>query len=218
MQIFTELPVFFFFFSPQYSKHLQKVGFHLCQIWGADLGSHCFLHCLDPIYVYISLSSYILHISISLYALLCFNPVSLPLNFGSPRASAPVSFQRSAAGLGAPPCRLFSFRFPVLPNQLPSIHLLSLFQNLVDISHLLVSFSVFLFICAYSFLKTSFTVVFLSYLTEVEKLGVSICSSHPGFYCIHVSCSVSQAARDFAADTLSHLSFIFPGPGTQQAL
>lgn len=152
-----------------------------------------------------------LHISMSLYALLCFNPVSLPLNFGSPRASAPVSFQRSAAGLGAPPCRQFSFHFPVLPNQLPSIHLLSLFQNLVDISHLLVSFSVFLFIWAYSLKKNSPTVVFLSCLTEVEKLGVSVCSSHPGFYCIHVSCSVSQAARDFAADTLAHLSLSSQG-------
>lgn len=115
--------------------------------------------------------------------------------------------------LGTPPCRPFSFRFPVLPNQLPSIHLLSLFQNLVDISHLLVSFSVFLFICAYSFKKNSFTVVFLSYLTEVEKLGVSIYSSHPAFCCIHVSCSVSQAARDFAADTLSHLSLSSQGLG-----
>ena len=114
-----------FFFSVQHfisiiSKHLQKVGFHLCQIWGADLGSHYFLHCLDPIYVYISISLYILHISISLYALLCFNPVSLPLNLGSPRASAPVSFQRSAAAWHSS-LQAIQFSFPCLTKSV-TIH------------------------------------------------------------------------------------------------
>ena len=73
--------------------------------------------------------------------------------------------------LGTPPCRPFSFRFPVLPNQLPSIHLLSLFQNLVDISHLLVSFSVFLFICAYSFKKILSLLFFWAIWQKLRNLG-----------------------------------------------
>lgn len=124
-----------------------------------DLGSRSRLSLLLTLFIshiclYQHKFIYLIYQCVSLYALLCLNPASLPLTFRSPHASAPVSFQRSAAGLGTPPCRQFSFCFPVPPNQLSSIRLLSLFQNLVDISHLLVYFSVFLFAWAYSSLRS----------------------------------------------------------------
>ena len=49
---------------------------------------------------------------ISLYPILCFSPASLSPNFRNLSASIPAPFQRSAAGLGIPPCRQFGFCFP----------------------------------------------------------------------------------------------------------
>lgn len=88
----------------------------------------------------------------------------------------------------------FSFHFPVLPNQLPSVSAFSS-SKIWWISLICWCLSQSSYLFELTALKKFSHCCFLSCLTEVEKLGVSVCSSHPGFCCIHVSCSVSQAAR-----------------------
>lgn len=140
---------------------------------------------------------------ISLYPILCFSSESLPLNFRSLSASIPS--HSSVLQLHLAPLLAGSLVsvLPVLVNQLPSIHLLSIFQIFEDLSPLLSSFSIFLFLWAYSLKKKFFHCCFTGVSDQkLRNLGVSICPSHPEVYCTDFFpvCLLSWA------DALSHFT------------